>query len=75
MTGNKREEELLAKIEALNKDLNLRNTATMEHIGTIGDQNKKITELQAVIKELKAIIDQLKKDLVLAKESGDSATN
>ena len=40
--GKKREEELLAKIQALRQDLSLRDTAIKEHLNTVDEQNQKI---------------------------------
>lgn len=79
--GKKREEELLAKIEALRKDLSLRDVAIKEHLNTIEDQNQKILDLEATISslndtiaDLQSQIDALKRDLDMAQQSGDEAT-
>jgi hypothetical protein len=47
--GKKREEELLAKIESLRKDLSLRDSAINKNLQTIEEQNNKIAELEKVI--------------------------
>ena len=57
--GKKREEELLAKIESLRKDLQLRDSAITKNLQTIEEQNNTIGALEKQIAELKETIVDL----------------
>lgn len=80
--GKKREEELLAKIEALRKDIGYRDTSIAQHLATIEDQNQKINQLndeilalKKAIEDLNSKIQDMQAQLDKAHESGDEATN